>query len=674
MEERQFYRFLMQILMIVHLLGISAVAFAQSDKPFKMRDVSSLIKKTINEQFHKSTDLKIFDNNDKICGLAIDMEVIPHDINFVVRIVVEDSKGNRYLVAETFDEMATSDSILFFNDYCEETAYIDGIIPKKLILHIQDASVNLISVTIGKSPLNRNLSASRNKSITDSIKLQQVQEKINLINAKNCSEGKLWLAGVTPLSLFDYSTKQRIMGFPDDVSTGGIEYYIDGIFEMRAHGTNDSSTINAEPQNRSSSFVKSFTWEYQHGKNWLTPVKDQGRSGFCAAFAAVGCTEAMLNLYLNQKIDLDLSEQEAACCNGDAIPWNGMPPYSPIAYIKNHGICEETAYPFVNDSVESLFCRSSEISNSELVSISGYQEILRTDSAVKHALINYGPLTSGYWEIGRDKTTGHSMVLMGYFGIEEGDTVQALRHVTGGCDGCYGLVDPVVVHDTIKYMGNVIGRTCWVFKDSYFSTGKIKIIFQSIDSCMVGPYRLNTPISWKTINTDGSETLHDDVVCEDADGDGYYFWGIGPKPSSCPPDVPDEPDGDDSNPELGPMDQYGNKMVLYADDRDTIYISSSQVTTVDRNYVNHIVVKDNSTWNIANDLSFFGGATVTIKSGSKLCVSNGAVLNKIMLILEPGSTLEIDDNAKLLIPDGQNFDIPEGVITNFNHGMILNNS
>ena len=25
-----------------------------------------------------------------------------------------------------------------------------------------------------------------------------------------------------------------------------------------------------------------------------------------------------------------------------------------------------------------------------------------------------------------------------------------------------------------------------------------------------------------------------DVVCEDADGDGYYFWGVGEKPVYCP--------------------------------------------------------------------------------------------------------------------------------------------
>ncbi len=45
------------------------------------------------------------------------------------------------------------------------------------------------------------------------------------------------------------------------------------------------------------------------------------------------------------------------------------------------------------------------------------------------------------------------------------------------------------------------------------------------------------------------------VTYEDADGDGYYWWGLGPKPANCP--GPDQADGDDSDPTKGPLDQYG---------------------------------------------------------------------------------------------------------------------
>ncbi len=47
------------------------------------------------------------------------------------------------------------------------------------------------------------------------------------------------------------------------------------------------------------------------------------------------------------------------------------------------------------------------------------------------------------------------------------------------------------------------------------------------------------------------------VACDDKDNDGFYYWGIGPKPISCP-NCPSQPDCDDSNPFLGPSDNNYN--------------------------------------------------------------------------------------------------------------------
>jgi hypothetical protein len=43
-----------------------------------------------------------------------------------------------------------------------------------------------------------------------------------------------------------------------------------------------------------------------------------------------------------------------------------------------------------------------------------------------------------------------------------------------------------------------------------------------------------------------------DIRCVDLDNDGYYNWGIGPKPETCPDGCPEERDCDDSDPGLGP--------------------------------------------------------------------------------------------------------------------------
>jgi len=43
------------------------------------------------------------------------------------------------------------------------------------------------------------------------------------------------------------------------------------------------------------------------------------------------------------------------------------------------------------------------------------------------------------------------------------------------------------------------------------------------------------------------------VRCTDEDGDGYCFWGLGPKPTTCPSYCASEPDCDDSNAKIGPF-------------------------------------------------------------------------------------------------------------------------
>lgn len=53
-----------------------------------------------------------------------------------------------------------------------------------------------------------------------------------------------------------------------------------------------------------------------------------------------------------------------------------------------------------------------------------------------------------------------------------------------------------------------------------------------------------------------------DIACEDRDGDGYFNWGVGAMPPSCPAGVRTEPDGDDSAPCLGPMDEFGKLQPL----------------------------------------------------------------------------------------------------------------
>ena len=93
-----------------------------------------------------------------------------------------------------------------------------------------------------------------------------------------------------------------------------------------------------------------------------------------------------------------------------------------------------------------------------------------------------------------------------------------------------------------------------------------------------------------------------DILCLDNDGDGYYFWGIGTKPSNLPAWIPNEADGDDSNAQFGPMNKYGYLMDLNPDNRDTIFINEATNWDNDNFIWQHVVVKDDGVLNITSNI------------------------------------------------------------------------
>ncbi len=59
---------------------------------------------------------------------------------------------------------------------------------------------------------------------------------------------------------------------------------------------------------------ESFDWRNRHGENWMTPIRDQGNAGNCFIFGKIGSFESQINLYFNQHLNADLSEQIQADC------------------------------------------------------------------------------------------------------------------------------------------------------------------------------------------------------------------------------------------------------------------------------------------------------------------------------------------------------------------------
>lgn len=643
-------------LLLLTLLPLGA--FAYDNSPFRMPSSirSNLTTINIHQHFTSDTVLSIFDNQQPIYGLHVDMEAAIDSDNFIIRLILEDTDGESYLVAESYRELAEGDSI-FFIHHCEESSLLGGVTPVKLKLFVKNANVMLTSVSLtNHTPMFR---SEEMEDYRDSLRNEQIFAKVDKINSYNITHQKLWRATLTSLSKKKLSDRLRILGLPENVSTGGLEYYAGGIFDFGNSGI-PTRTITR------SSYVEHFDWRNRHGKNWMTPVKDQGDMGYCSAFAAVGCTEAMFNLYYNQKIDLDLSEQEAACCNGTSNPWNGMTLTAPLNYIKNNGVCDEEAYPFVN-SISASYCKSDSIIPEELVSFQSYSKVLdpinSMEDSIKSLIIHKGPMVSGFWVRTSDWSyyLGHAMVLTGYGIIQSGDTLNYVWKYHENPNG-YGLVQNYVIPDESPF----VGKTYWIFKNSYVDNPTLGeymyFIFDDLVT-MQSIYAINGPFTSMNY-TDA------DIVCEDADGDGYYYWGIGPKPASCPSWISDIPDGDDSDSMYGQMDRYGYLENINPLMADTLYISTDTNLTAKTDYNQHVEVNNNATWSI-NDVLNCHHTKIIVRSGSTLQVSGGVLVNAD-IEFEPGARFKVNGGGLVLMAKGKDFSHPKGVKVEVTDGGIKN--
>jgi len=94
-----------------------------------------------------------------------------------------------------------------------------------------------------------------------------------------------------------------------------------------------------------------FDWRKWKGKNWVSPIKSQGRCGSCSVFAAVGVVETKYNLEHSggkYVMNINLSEQQilsdgAGSCTGGTIQ-------SALDYIQEKGIVYESTVPYTSQN------------------------------------------------------------------------------------------------------------------------------------------------------------------------------------------------------------------------------------------------------------------------------------------------------------------------------------
>lgn len=611
----------------------------------------------INETFEKQEKInKIFDEK-AIYGISISGQIEFLDNTGFVKVILVSSDSIEYLVFEGSPQFYENSDIRL-NDVCLESCILDSIVPINLIINVYKAKFQLETINIKSKKYNidkHQLKIKQKEYDADALK-----SKIEKLNSYNKKNGLLWIAGETNISKLSYQEKKRVIGISDDSYLYGFEYYIGGIFQFPQNintlkknepvdtlGFSSTSMISMTAQ-ASSTYIDEFDWRTRHGANnnsspyydndatgsgWLTSIKNQGSLGACWMFAGCGVTEAMTNLYFNQHIDLDLAEQDAVSCCSSC--WGS--PWAALNYIKTTGVVQESCFPYTQSRTTPC---SDKLCSTNLTKITGVSKFdYSTKEKLKKMIVEDGPLSGTICPSGC-----HAMTLVGFGVVEEGDCIGI------GSWNC----------TTIPAGHSSIGDNYWIFKNQWGSgwgeSGYVRI---SISHSNITAYKATTPI----INSNFTRR------CVDLDGDGYYNWGIGDKPSTCPDCSLADMDCDDSNPNLGPMDANGNCTSITPYTYPTTYVTSSQTWSTNKNLCGNLVVKTGAILTITGETTIPYNSSVIVQENAQLKILGGKLINANITV-KNGCHLLIDNNGIMELNGNDEMDIELGATFDYNYGEV----
>lgn len=637
---------------LLYFVFTSLTTDALADNHFQLRkaDGDSMIVLRENRSLNRSTAFKFVADRAPISGLSVSGTITKSSPEYSVRVILKDKDKKEHIILESYEEI-NSNAVFSFSSYAEETQLLDNIVPDSIKICLSNASIQIDSFSIAYPTRGQEEILSRQAE----LRRNQIGNIVERINKYNIENGRPWIADVTEISLLPYEIKKRMMGFTDETSTGGLEYYAGGYFVVGHGAVNNNRDLGNDP------YVDSFDWRNRHGKNWISSIKNQFPTSYCTAFAALACSESLIKLYYNNpSLEVDLSEQEVASCS-DTIPHymgDNLSLGCVFDYLHEHSVCDEDSYPLVTDSEVVLSCNSGNITPNEWFQMGSEESVGIRLWDIKSALIANGPLFSG-WQ--KNLRIGHAMALVGYGKLHEGDPVWIYVPSSNIAQG-YQTVPQAYV-----------GSTYWIFKNSYGPSAGINGYYYLIFDDMIGTnsniyisymanaYSIGLPIA--SLNyTDN------DIVVEDADGDGYYNWGLGSKPASCPSWIPDDPDRDDSDSLKYKMDEYGHLQNIPQREPSTLI---SDVSNYSTNVLQggDIIIPYGRTYTLLGSMIGIGHASIAVKNGGKLIIDGGVWANA-KLHLESGSEIIIRNGGKIYVSASKNFEAPIGCLVSIENGEI----
>ena len=615
--------------LLTALLIVPQLAYPQFlSKSFTLDEKNELNELTVDQTFSKDIEIPLSIKT-AISGLAVSgKSVLENDNDSYIRIILKNDYGHEYLVYENYP-MLSDEFVSEFNNIAIETVLLNSINPKSIRIEVHNANVEIRTINFISYSTNSKVSEVELFSIQKSQN-NYIADKLN----KNLKRRKVpWRAAVTSVSMKSYEEKKAMFGgkLPE---LYGFDYYKGGYFVLPgSHPIAEKAEAN---DNGANQYVSQWDWRNRHGKNWMTSVKWQLNCGSCWAFASLGTMEAYINLYYNQLINYDLSEEELISCTVEGC--GGGTLVNAFNYVKNNGIVSEDCFQYAADSLD---CNTKCQNPSEIVSLDSYKTKTYFPSIIVDSLKQHlfkSPVALGFWE------WSHGMVVAGYKTVEIGDHM-VLANILGESD---------IVIDSLY-----VGETAWLVKNSWGTDWGNDGYAYIITSLVLSHY----------VYPDGTIICNNysdsDIVCEDADGDGYYFWGIGPRPDYCPSWAHSEPDGDDSDINYGPMDEYGFLEQLPCG--QTIKTTTSY--TGNQTLSCRLGIVNGGTLTITGTTTMSGNALIRVCEGGTLII-DGGVINDASLVLVPGCTVVLRNGGVINMASGKTFEAPVGAVVNIESGEI----